>query len=59
MMITQTAHFRQQKLSFSLGPFVWMCVSNLFRNCQHALSFDKGLQSGAEKYDIDPEMTDV
>lgn len=48
-----------ESTAFSLGPFVWMDVSNLFTNCQHVLFFDKRLQSGTEKYDMDPEITDV
>lgn len=39
LVITQVAHFHQQESStFSLGLFLCMCVSNIFRICQHALS---------------------
>lgn len=30
-----------ESIASSLGLFVWICVSNLFRNCQHALSLIK------------------
>ena len=40
MMITQLISINKRS-AFSLGPFVWMCVSNLFRNCQYVLSLIK------------------
>lgn len=44
-METQWSHRQlisiNKSSAFSLGPFVWMRVSNLFRNCQYVLSLIK------------------
>lgn len=52
-------YFINQSIASLSGSFCGQGVFQVFQKLPACPFFDKGLQSGAEKYDMDPETADV